>query len=58
MKLLSAKGENYEIMDQILLAVLIDTGEVKIINVSKNIIIDLKNKNTAFMEILPEIRCY
>ncbi|KAL4478889.1 hypothetical protein ABPG72_009715 [Tetrahymena utriculariae] len=57
-KLLSAKDENNTIIDQILLAILLDTGEVKIINVSKNNIIDLKNKNTTFMEILPEIRCY
>lgn len=56
--MLSARDETGAITEEIILAALLETGEVKVINVHKNTVSDLRNKNTSFLEVLPETRCY
>lgn len=56
--MLSARDETGAITEEIILAALLETGEVKVINIHKNTVSDLRNKNTSFLEVLPETRCY
>lgn len=58
MKLLSSKNEDYIIDSEIIFSLLFDNQEIKIINLENENIIDLRNKSTILMEILPEFRHY
>lgn len=46
------------VIEDIILGVLLETGEIKIVNIHKNSVTDLRNKNTSFFELIPEFRCY
>lgn len=53
------KNENCNINNSVILAVLYDTGDIKILNLSRgSTAVELKNKGTLFMEVMPEMRYY
>ena len=45
-------------MGPILLSILLDNGEIRVLNFDSGHVIEIKNKPAALMEILPELRYY
>jgi hypothetical protein len=58
MKLMSSKNEDYFIDSEIIFSILFDNQEIKIINLENSTVIDLRNKSTILMDVLPEFRHY
>jgi hypothetical protein len=55
---MSSKNEDYFIDSEIIFSILFDNQEIKIINLENSTVIDLRNKSTILMDVLPEFRHY